>query len=543
MSETQKNEQAQVRYPTLSLARVIGDLPSYHYEVDSSTLLEKVVAHLKNDPDLPGVILRQGKTFTGALSRWKIFEWLGRPYGIELYFRKPIRKLAEAVRQDREIYPHTMSISQAVQTALQRAPEMRYEPLVVMFGEGDLRLLDMDVLLLAQSEQLANANALIQKQAEIGKILSSSLELTRVLQLILEQMESVIPYDRSSILLYRNDHLEFAASKGYPEQVNMEQARELANSNPVFSRILATRQPAAIEDVSSYTAWPHIPDTAPTRSWLGLPLVQNDTVLGMLSISRLKVARFRADELDAASIFCSQASIALGNAHLYETIQQINQELDSQKKSLQETVDELNRVNLTLMRHARQLETSQQIGQQITSLLSLRELLLQVTNIIRAQFNYSLVSVWMIHEASHSLVLEACTNASLCGMTMPLSHSGLAARACRTGKILRENFISKQTNFTPTPGMRAAFSEIALPLKFHNDIMGVLDIQSERMQAFSEEDVAVLHVTATQIAVAIRNALSYEKLARLSESQSHLHPTSSQSENPRFLWLLSPLHR
>lgn len=532
MSTAQHSEQPQQKHTTLSLSRAIGDLPSYHYEVDSATLLEKVVTRLKHDPELPGVILRQGKTFAGALSRWKIFEWLGRPYGIELYFRRPIRKLAEAVGQDREIYPYTLSIPQTVQRALQRAPEMRYEPLVVMCGEGDLRLLDMDVLLLAQSEQLTNANAIIQKQAEIGKVLSSSLELSRVLHLILEQMEAVIPYDRASILLYRNDRLEFAASIGYAQHINMDQARDLANRNPIFTRILATRQPSAIDDVSSYTAWPHIPDTAPTRSWLGLPLVQNDSVLGMLSISRHQVAPFHTDEIEAASMFSSQAATALGNARLFEQIQQVNLELEKQQTSLQETVNELNRVNLSLMRHSRQLETSQQISQQITSLLSLRELLPQVINIIRAQFNYSLVSVWMIHEGSHSLMLEACTNASLRGMTIPLSHSGLAARACRTAKLLHENFINKQPNFTPTPGMRTAFSEIAFPLKFHHEVMGVLDIQSERMQAFTDDDIAVLQVTANQIAIAVRNAISYDKLARLSENQEHPnHPIPFQSLN------------
>lgn len=520
MSVAENSKPLLEKAPHLYATRTIGELPLHHYEADISIHLEKAVAHLKNNPDLPGIILRQGKTFFGALSRWKIFERLGRPYGIELYFRKPIRKLVEVVEQDCEIYPHAMPIPQAVQRALQRAAEMRYEPLVVLVGEDDLRLLDMDILLQAQSEQLANANALIQKQAEIGRILSNSLNLSNVLDLILEQMESVISYDRASILLYRNNSLEFAASRGYAGHVNMDQARELANRNPIFARILTTRQPEAIEDISLYTAWPHIPDTAPTRSWLGLPLIQNNTILGMLSISRLDVAPFRPDTIEAASIYSSHAATALGNARLYEELQQANQQLAQQQKNLQEMVEELNHANLSLMKHSRQLETSHQIGQQITSILNLKDLLPQVINVIQVQFRYSLVSVWMINEGHHSLTLEACTNATLRGMNIPLSHSGLAARACRTGQILYENFINKQTSFTLTPGMRAAFSEVAFPLKFHNEVMGVLDIQSERMQAFSDDDIAVLQVTATQIAVAIRNANSYEKLMRLSENKA-----------------------
>jgi putative methionine-R-sulfoxide reductase with GAF domain len=378
----------------LSLTRSIEDLTSYQYEADVSTQLEQVVTYLKNNPDVPGVILRHDGKFTGALSRWKIFEWLGRPYGIELYFRKPIKKLADAIMPGRELYPSTTSIDDAVQQALHRSPERRYDPLVVLFEDGSLRLLDMYVLLLAQSEQLANVNAMIQKQAEIGKVLSSSLELSDVLSLILEQMESIIPYQRASILLLHEDGLHFAASRGYTEQINMDAARELANKNPIFSKVMTLRQPIAIEDVSAYTDWPHIPNTTRTHSWLGLPLVQKDTILGMLSISRLQVSPFRADEIEAASIFSNQASTALYNARFYEKLQQVNQELSKQRKNLQEAVDELNHANVRLMRHARHLETSYQIGQQDTSLLSLKELLPRIVNILRTQFNYSLVKAF-----------------------------------------------------------------------------------------------------------------------------------------------------
>jgi GAF domain-containing protein len=126
----------------------------------------------------------------------------------------------------------------------------------------------------------------------------------------------------------------------------------------------------------------------------------------------------------------------------------------------------------------------------------------------------------MFNETAKSLVLEACTDPSLLGTTIPLNHAGLVAQTFRSGKILLENSIVRQTAFTPTPGLRTAFSEVDIPLKFHTDILGILDIQSERMQAFSEDDLAILQITATQIVVAVRNAMSYDKIARLSQNIS-----------------------
>lgn len=310
--------------------RSIGDLPTYQYDVAASTPVEKIVEKLKRNPELPGVLLHEDAVFMGGLSRLKIFEWLGRPYGVELFFKKSAANLYGSMhRTSNEIFPSDMKIGQAVQKALSRPPEIRYDPVVVSFGEKGLRMLDMNLLLLAQSDQLSKANHVIEKQIEIGRVLSSSLELPRVLALVLEQMESIIPYHRAAILLYRNEEMEFAASRGYPQQVDMEEARILVNNNRIFTRIMQQRKPSLVKDTTQQSDWQHIAGVPPTRSWLGVPLIQNDQVLGMLSISRLEVMPFTPEEVEISAIFAGQAGAALGNANLYQQIQLFNQELEA----------------------------------------------------------------------------------------------------------------------------------------------------------------------------------------------------------------------
>ncbi len=312
----------------VGLAKFIGSLPSYQYYTDLSTPVQVVVENLKNNPEMPGVLLRRGDIYIGVLSRMKIFEWLGRPFGVELFFKKPISHLSTELDLSGDIYPSNLPISLAIQKALSRSVELMYEPVVVSFGGDDLRLLDMNVLLLAQSAQLTKANQVIEKQVEIGKVLSSSLELPQVLPLILEQMDSIIPYSRAAILLYRNNEMEFAASRGYPENVNMDEARVLVNNNGIFNRIIQLREITVVEDVSLRQDWQHIPNTPQTRSWLGVPLVHNKEVLGMLSVSRLEVAPFTPEQVETSASFAGQAAIALGNANLYEKNQRFMQELE-----------------------------------------------------------------------------------------------------------------------------------------------------------------------------------------------------------------------
>ncbi len=312
-----------------SIARFLEDLPCYPFDVQSTAPVEEVVKQLQEHPELPGVLIREHKKFVGVLSRVKILEWLGRPFGIELFFKKPIHNLSANLNLTAEIYSSYMRINEAVERALSRPKQIMYEPIAVAFGHQDLRLLDMHVLLLAQSRLLANANQTIAKQVEIGKVLSSTLEVSSVLSVILEQMDAIVPYSRTAVMLYRDGKMDFAASRGFPPEVDMAQAQVMVNASPIFKNVIESRKATTVDDAASREDWQHIPGTPPTRSWLGVPLLHADKILGMLSISRLTVRPFTFDEMEAAQLFASQASIALGNANLYDKVKLFNSELEN----------------------------------------------------------------------------------------------------------------------------------------------------------------------------------------------------------------------
>jgi signal transduction histidine kinase len=175
VTETQSLQQSS----SIAPVKVIGDLHTYQYNVDISTTVEEVSNTLKRDPDLHGVLLLDGNTCFGTASRLKLFELLGRPFGIDLFFKKPIGHLFKTTQLSRTVLPHTLSIDKAVIKLLKRPPEVRYEPIVLSREDGNLHLLDMNVLLMAQADQLAIANRLIEKQVERTQAFNQVLE-TRV---------------------------------------------------------------------------------------------------------------------------------------------------------------------------------------------------------------------------------------------------------------------------------------------------------------------------------------------------------------------------
>jgi DNA-binding response OmpR family regulator len=187
-------------------------------------------------------------------------------------------------------------------------------------------------------------------------------------------------------------------------------------------------------------------------------------------------------------------------------------ELYNHRMKLQDALDELNHANLMLTRRTHQLEIINKIGQQVTSTLDLKTLLPQVAQLIQAQFGFTMVGIWLADNARQQIVLEASTKNHLSSeVSVPMDHKGLVAQSCSKGKVILENKASTNPYFVPTHGLQMVGSELALPLKIQNEILGVLDVQSERPQVFVEEDTTVLETLTAQIVIAIRNARLYSQ--------------------------------
>ena len=191
-------------------------------------------------------------------------------------------------------------------------------------------------------------------------------------------------------------------------------------------------------------------------------------------------------------------------------------ELYEKRQNLERMMDELHHVNTTLLHRNMLLETSNKISQQVISILDLQELLSQMISIIQTEFNFPWVSIWLITPHEENMRLEACTRGRVeLGITLPFSHLGLPGQVYRTKTVMLDNRAGKEGNFVTTPGLPNIFSELAIPLKYNNEIIGIMDIQSDRLEAFVPDDVTALQLLSMQVAVAINNARLYSEVARL----------------------------
>ncbi|MGA9379648.1 MAG: diguanylate cyclase [Phormidium sp.] len=145
----------------LNLGSTLQDLLLYDFTIESKTLSSTVAKTFEDNHLLPGVVITHQNQFWGMISRREFLERMSRPYGLELFLRRPIRDLCKLSKHEPLVLPSDTLIMTAAKRSLWRSPELVYEPVVVELKPREYRLLDVYQLLVAQSDIHELANLLI----------------------------------------------------------------------------------------------------------------------------------------------------------------------------------------------------------------------------------------------------------------------------------------------------------------------------------------------------------------------------------------------
>jgi signal transduction histidine kinase/DNA-binding response OmpR family regulator/HPt (histidine-containing phosphotransfer) domain-containing protein len=295
-------------------------------------------------------------------------------------------------------------------------------------------------------------------------------------------------------------------------------------SYSVLDTVAQSRQPVLLQDALTDERFGRQGSVLDLhlRSVLCVPLLAHGMLIGMIYIDNRSVSgRFLQSDVELLTIFANQAATAIENARLYQETHRANQELEALARTLEQRVaqrtGELQQANAALAQRAAQLELSRQVAQQVTAILALDALLPEVVTLIQARFGYYFVGVWLPTDAREALVLLAGTgraNKSLAAESyfLPLNGSSVVAQTFRQGEatVIDDG---GQEAASPLgdllPDMR---SELALPLLMGQEVMGVLEIQSDLPLSFGSNDQLLLQTLANQIAVAIQNARLFEEM-------------------------------
>ncbi|GAB4505289.1 MAG: hypothetical protein Fur0043_22840 [Anaerolineales bacterium] len=241
-----------------------------------------------------------------------------------------------------------------------------------------------------------------------------------------------------------------------------------------------------VDDVRADPRFRFVPSLPGTRSEVVLPLKLEDRILGVLDVQSDQLQGFHPNDVLILDALAANVARAIEGARLYSD----------------------------LRRRAEQLALVAEVSEEITATLNLSEVLHRIVSLIHARFGYPFVHIFTVHPNRRQIIYEAGSGArsrNLEGYSIRLNEtSGIIPWVAREGESVLTNDVSREPRYAPSPfPPRNTRSELCVPLLFDQQVIGVLDVQSDRLNAFTQDDLLLFETVAGHIASAIHNAELY----------------------------------
>ena len=234
-----------------------------------------------------------------------------------------------------------------------------------------------------------------------------------------------------------------------------------------------------------------------TARTISTPITNLAQTAGQLSTGdfSFRSELFRADEIGQLS-----KSLNLMADRLQEFVGNLEQKIADRTKDLQ--------------KQALRLRVASEISRDSATATELKELLNRSAQLIRERFGFYHSGIFLLDDNREFALLSAASgDAGL--LMLETGHKlrvgdGIVGHVAQTGEPRIALDTGSDAVYFKNPLLPATRSELSLPLKVYNRVIGVLDVQSDLHNAFSEEDIATLQIMADQLAVAIERTRVYQ---------------------------------
>jgi len=287
--------------PPIHVTAIVGTLPGFACSLGPGAPVSEAVDAMNAELELPGIIVGLPGGGINVLSRTKLFETLGHPYGRAVFLNRPVAMLFDETSAKPLIVDRNADLAGTVRRAMNRDASARYDPLVVKDEDG-YRLIDLRVLLLAQSAMLTESATIVTRQAELALALSGTLDLEAVLALVLESILELVPYKRAVIYMTGDEGLVKAAERFGPFGDGASCPPDLTGGAVRNGEVAP---PTVFRD---------------DDGWTTFPLTKGGHSLGYLCVQRSgndETPGWR----EIVGSFAASAAIAVSNARMYSRLE------------------------------------------------------------------------------------------------------------------------------------------------------------------------------------------------------------------------------
>gem|GEM_PF-5768568 len=209
-------------------------------------------------------------------------------------------------------------------------------------------------------------------------------------------------------------------------------------------------------------------------------------------------------------------------------------------------------------KRAQQLRVVAEFSSQLKTLFDVSELIQNVCDLTKEGFGLYHAHIYLTDDDNEQLILEAGagdvgrqlveTRRSFRISEGAEGEVGLVAEVARTKTAIISNDVTQFKNFRFNEFLPNTKSEMGLPILLNSRLLGVLDVQADQVNFFSEQDRSILQTLADQVAIAIQNAQLYENIIQQWETANTLRDIGlilgeGSELNDRLLDVLSEIYR
>ncbi|HAD07182.1 MAG TPA: hypothetical protein DCE76_08495, partial [Anaerolineaceae bacterium] len=382
--------------------------------------------------------------------------------------------------------------------------EMRtFPPLVDQMATAieNMRLFEQTQSALAETELYYRISSGIAQAGDASDLVD--LVMTEILPAQAERVAIIQIYNDQQGVPVEYEVVASASVAGSPA---LAEFRQSVSHLPILKDL--REEPIILNNLESSRLDPISKQTLQqmsVASGIFVPLFSAGKIVGLLATTSSKPATYDVEEVRVLNVASSGVAVALERQRLLKEAQ----------------------------RRALELQAAAEIARDTTSVLSQDELLNRIVNLLRERFGFYHTAIFLVNEeGTHAVIQQASGHGAKEVMEsrqkIAVGSRSIIGKVTDTGSPVLVNNVAESPIYLPNPHLPDTRSELGIPLRIADRVIGALDIQSNLPNAFQENELGVFQILADQIAVAIENARAYELAQKAYQEMREVDRLKSQ---------------
>ncbi|HVN52824.1 MAG TPA: GAF domain-containing protein [Anaerolineaceae bacterium] len=361
-----------------------------------------------------------------------------------------------------------------------------------------------DITELKAAQDVAQRRAQqLRTAAEIARDTSGTLELDELLRKVVNLVRERFNFYHASVFLgdSSGEYVELRESTGEAGRKMKEKGHRLGiGSQSVVGQAAIRGEPLVVNDVAkdpTHLPNPLLPDT---RAELAIPLKVADRVIGALDVQSMQKQAFSVEEVSILQVLADQLAIAVVNANLFAETQE----------------------NLAQHRLLHQITTA------AASSNGVDEALASAVQGLRVALGGDKVTIFLLNREQNLLQVKSYAGyeeQSFRTFSVPYGQGIIGWVAANRQPVRIDDTRHDQRYIAATPGIQ---SELAVPLIYRDELLGVLNLENEKANAYNESDQEILGTLGGSLAAIIANSQLIEQIRRQMDRQRQLFEATSK---------------